>query len=268
LFRKLLLALTGVLLLGATRLAAVPGLVGFSGAPGTLGSCAIHCHGTIGGSILVSGFPVEYEPGDTYRINVSHHGGEAISNFNASVRRANDTPCEGALVPGPNLELYSSGTDSIGIHFSSANQDSGWFLWIAPAPGDDSVELYLSGMQGTSMAGLSTLVRLVAAKAPGGVAENPGKGTLPVRFELLNRLVRDYLILRWQSRGPQAVRIDVIEPSGRRVATLAAGAGSAGEEYRLWKPVSRQGGALAPGSYFAVLTAGTLRLTRRFTVIR
>jgi hypothetical protein len=268
LFRKLSLALTGVLLLGATRLAAVPGLVGFSGAPGTLGSCAIHCHGTTGGSILVSGFPGQYEPGDTYLINVSHHGGAAISNFNASVRKANDTPCAGAIVPGPNLELYSSGTDSIGIHFSSANQDSGSFFWIAPAPGGDSVELYLSGMQGTSTAGLSTLVRLVAAEAPGGVSENPGNRALPVRFELLNRLVRDYLVLRWQSRGPQTVRIDVIEPSGRRVALLAAGAGSAGEEYLLWKPVGRQGEALAPGSYFAVMTAGAARLTRRFTVVR
>jgi hypothetical protein len=247
---------------------ALPNLVGFSGAPGTAGSCALHCHGTSGGSILVSGFPGQYVPGDTYRVRISYHGGDAISNFNASVRRANDTPNAGAILPGPNLELYSAETDTVGIHFIAADQDSGWFLWIAPAPGFDSVELYLSGMQGTALEGPSTLIRLVAAESPGAVSENPGSNPVPVRFELLNRLVGDHLILRWQSPRAQTVRIKIIEPSGRRITTLLDGAQSDGEECLLWQPVDRQGGALAPGSYFAVLTAGSSRLTRRFTVVR
>lgn len=246
----------------------LPNLVGYSGAPGTGGSCAVHCHGSSGGSILVSGFPTEYVPGDTYEVRVNHHGGEAISNFNASVRRADDTPNAGGIIPGPSLELYSAETDTIGVHFVTADQDSGWFLWIAPGPGFGSVQLYLSGMQGATMDGLSTLVRLVATEGPGAVYEGTEAGAPAVRFELLNRLVRDYLILRWQSPGPQPVRVDIIESSGRRVVSVSAGAGSAGGECLLWQPVNRQGNTLVPGSYFAVLVAGNSRLTRRFTVVR
>jgi len=242
---------------------ALPGLVGYSGAPGTAGSCALHCHGSSGGSILVSGFPAEYVPGDTYRVRISHHGGEAISNLNASVRRANDTPNAGAIVPGPNMELYSAETDSVGVHFAIADQDSGWFLWIAPEPGLGNAGLYLSGMQGTSAHGLSTLIRLVAAEGPSSVEDGPRSGRASPWFEVVNRVATDYLILRWETPSLMPARIDIVGPAGRRAATLDCGT-ARGRQMLAWQPIDR----LAPGSYFAVLVAGSARLTRRFAVVR
>ncbi len=256
-----------LVLLWVARAVALPEYIGFSGAPGTHGSCALHCHGTSGGSILVTGFPTQWVPGDTYPVRIGHHSGDAISNFNASVRKANDTPCVGTFVPGPNLELYTSGTDSNALHFTVADQDTGSFLWIAPLTGPDSVELYLSGLQGTDPLGLSTLLRLVAVQAPSSVDDAHSRVGQPMQFEVLNRVVTDYLALRWQTPRPVPVRIEIIGPAGRRLATLDCGT-SDGPQSMVWQPLDRYGGSLTPGSYFAVLTTGTTRLTRKFTVIR
>jgi len=269
-----ILSLVCLLLWPVARAAATPDAVGFSGAPGTHGSCAVHCHGQLGGTIVVSGFPHVYVPSDTYLVHVAHNGGEPISNFNASVRQANDTPCAGTLVPGPNMELYSSGTDSIGIHFTVPDQDSGWFLWIAPDPGlcvTDTlgdVELYLSGMQGLTMDGLSTLVRLTATKSPTGWEEQPAPVRIPVRFELVNRVVADLLILRVRIPDCARARIAVLTSTGRRVAMIADGLETQGEQSIWWQPKDARGRTLAPGDYFAVLTAAGHRLFRRFTVVR
>jgi hypothetical protein len=251
----------------AARAPALPSLVGFSGAPGTGGSCAVHCHGSPGGSILVTGFPAQWVPGDTYPVLIGHHSGDAISNFNASVRKANDTPCVGVFVPGPNLELYTSGTDSNALHFATADQDTGSFLWIAPLAGPDSVELYLSGMQSTVMTGLSTLLRLIAVRTTGGIEADPFDTKASVQFEVLNRVVTDYLALRWQTPRSMPVRIEIIGPAGRRLATLDGGT-SEGRQSLVWQPLDRYGSPLTPDSYFAVLTAGTARLTRKFAVVR
>jgi len=255
-------------MLWAARAGALPEYIGFSGAPGTHGSCAVHCHGTSGGSILVTGFPAQWIPSDTYLVRIGHHSGNAISNFNASVRKANDTPCVGTFVPGPNLELYTSGTDSNALHFTVADQDTGSFLWIAPLSGPDSVELYLSGLQGTDPAGPSTLIRLIAVQAPSGIeAERPPVGR-SLQFAVLNRIVTDQLILRWRTGRPMPVRVDVLDLPGRRIATVSDDFSPDCEQYRFWQPTDRHGSPLTPGSYFAVLTAGASRLIRKFTVVR
>jgi hypothetical protein len=49
---------------------ALPGYIGYSGAPGTDGTCAGPCHGSGTGTIEVVGFPVAYEQGQTYVISV------------------------------------------------------------------------------------------------------------------------------------------------------------------------------------------------------
>jgi len=262
--RALLLTLV---CLGVSRIAAFPEYIGYSGAPGSLGSCAIHCHGSPGGNIWVTGFPAAYVAGDTYRVRIGHHNTDPISNFNASIRTANDTPCVGTVEPGPNLELYSDGTDSVAVHFTTANQDTGSFLWTAPESGPDSVELYFSGLQGSDPSGLSTLVRLIAVRTPGGIEFEPSGAAASLRFEVLNRVVTDYLAMRWQTPKPVPVRIEIISPAGRRLATLDCGT-SDGRQSLVWQPLDRYGSPLIPGSYFAVLTAGTARLTRRFTVVR
>jgi hypothetical protein len=43
---------------------------------------------------------------------------------------------------------------------------------------------------------------------------------------------------------------------------------SEGRQCLAWQPRDRYGRPLTPGGYFAVLTAGTARLVRKFTVVR
>jgi hypothetical protein len=241
---------------------ATPDLIGFSGAPGTHGSCAIHCHGTTGGTIVVSGFPSAYQPGDTYIVYVGHDGGSAISNFNASVRIGSGPGIAGALLHGLNTEAYSvPDAESVGVHFVAFNQDSGYFRWIAPGPGTGNVTLYLAGMQGPHITGPNTTIAQTAVESPVGIAD-ASPATMPA-LTLLNRIVTDYLVLQVDVPNDARAVLTVLSQTGSRVAVIQVPTGGQRQTI-LWQPVNARGRRLAPGSYFVSLSANHRRITRKF----
>jgi hypothetical protein len=239
---------------------------GYSGAPTSRGTCASTCHGSGGGTIAVTGFPTTYDPGAAYTVTVSHNGGSAIGNFNASVRNAANNQTAGTIAAGLNTSTYSITQEPNGVHFTSANQNSGSLAWTAPSPGVGDVKLYLAGLQGTSSSGHNTAIVLTATQN-GGVSELPGGLPSLPSLTLENRIVRDYLILKVVAPGRTDHEIRIIDHSGRRVATISIPATDAPQTI-IWEPVDDSGRRLTPGSYFAALSIASRRSIRKFIVAR
>lgn len=139
-----------LILLSFLILFAHPNFTGYSGAPGSKGTCASSCHGFPGGTIALSGFPSTYTPGQNYTLKVSHGSGGIIANFNASVRIGSGSTNAGVLSAGQNCATYNTAGETNGIHFSTESQDSGSFSWTAPDTSVGEVRLYLAGHQGTT----------------------------------------------------------------------------------------------------------------------
>src|SRR5512139_3091218 len=108
---------------------------GYSGAPGSGGTCAGECHGGSGGTIQAVGFPTAYTPGQSYVVSVVHRGGSSIANFNASVRIGSGSQTAGTITAGYLTATYSTGNEANGVHLSGRDQDSCTFNWQAPSPG-------------------------------------------------------------------------------------------------------------------------------------
>ena len=106
-------------LLPALQARAVPGYIGYSGAPGTHGSCAASCHGGSGGTIQVTGFPGSYVPNQAYTVTLSHNGGHAIAQFNGSCRIAAGSVNAGIISAGTNTATYYTSNETNGIHLSA-----------------------------------------------------------------------------------------------------------------------------------------------------
>jgi hypothetical protein len=260
---------TGIVLslLLCSALSAGTNYTGYSGAPLSRGTCASTCHGTTGGTIVVTGFPTVYDPGTVYRITVKHDGGSRIRNFNASVRSATSGLTAGTISTGLFTTTYNVAEEPNGVRLSVANQDSGIFNWTAPNPGVGDVNLYLAGLQGTSMSGPNTSIVLTATQNPTGIHEQPGAGGLLPSLTLESRVVRDYLILKVVAPGTGARRIRILNQSGRRVANISIPTGDAAQTI-IWEPADNSGRRLTPGSYFAALTISGQRMIRKFVITR
>jgi hypothetical protein len=160
------------------------GNTGYSGAPGSRGTCAGSCHGSSGGTVSVFGFPQSYTPNQQYLITVRKLSGSTISNFNASCRIGTGSTNAGTLATGTNTSTYNYASgETNGIHFTSANHDSGRFMWTAPAAGTGSVKLYVAAHQG-AYSGANTVITITAqeaASAPGPAsAPNPANSAINV----------------------------------------------------------------------------------------
>ncbi|MBN2464651.1 hypothetical protein JXD38_03375 [candidate division WOR-3 bacterium] len=138
----------GTLALFAAVALAPPFVIGYSGAPGTFGTCAGACHGSSGGTIEIVGFPAAYEAGQSYIVSVVHRGGLTINNFNASVRVGSGSTNAGTITAGYQTEVYSAYGETNGVHLSSENQDSCTFNWQEPDPAVGDLKLYVAGLQG------------------------------------------------------------------------------------------------------------------------
>ena len=157
------LKLALLLILSPTIIFAHSSFTGYSGAPGSKGTCASTCHGTSGGTIEISGFPNNYVPGQTYTVNISHNGGDPIRNFNASTRLGTSTTIGGLLSAGFNTEVYSTFEEQNGVHLASTNLDNGTFEWTAPEAGSGAINLYVAGLQG-GFTGVNTALTLTATE--------------------------------------------------------------------------------------------------------
>lgn len=136
---------------------------GYSGAPGRQ-RCASSCHGGTAGTIVVSGFPTAYQPGQTYTIVVAHNGGSRIVNFNATTRIGSTTTVAGTFATVTNTTLYT-GADG-GVYANPHGIDTAVFRWTAPAAGAGVVNFYCAGFQGTTTSpnGQSTFITLNATE--------------------------------------------------------------------------------------------------------
>jgi hypothetical protein len=240
---------------------------GYSGAPGSRGTCASSCHGSGAGTIVVTGFPTVYDPGSAYTIVVTHQGGSPISNFNSSVRVGAGPHTAGTIAAGFGTSTYAVNPEEpSGVHFTDANQDSGTFNWTAPDSGVGDVKLYLAGLQG-DMGGPNTAVALTATQNPSSVREEPDVRSLRPSLVLANRVVTDYLLLQVSIPGTNRAQLRIHNQWGGRVASIDL-ASAEGVQAILWEPNDSHGRRLAPGSHFVSLFANGRRLTRKFAFMQ
>ncbi len=178
---------TAILLLIATTLpiTAFPhtNYTGYSGAPGSNGTCTSSCHDQFSftPTVTVTGFPEIYEPGQQYTISVGHTSGSSINQFNASVRIGTGSDIAGLISAGDGTQTYDTPNETNGVRWSSANSDSGDFIWTAPDPWTGEVRLYWAGLQGTRSNGADTQVVLISYEYNTGVEFIPGS---PGRYSL------------------------------------------------------------------------------------
>jgi len=236
---------------------------GYSGAPGTTGTCAGSCHGSGVGTITVSGFPTTYAPGQAYEVTVAHSGGSSIENFNASVRVGTGPTNAGTITAGTNTAVYSVSGETNGVHFGTPGQASGTFTWTAPSPSVGTVTLYLAGHQGATSGGPNTEIVLTADGA--GVAETEAR-LAPPSFRLEQNVVTSHLVLRIDNpRAPARIRI--IDRNGRVVSRRVVAAGS--NQAVVVPLVNSRGQKLAAGSYYATFSMpGTYRVGKFSVVTR
>lgn len=238
--------------------------VGYSGAPGTLGQCAASCHGTLDGSITVSGFPAEYVPGLAYTVTLGHDSGPALWNFNASVRVGTGAQTAGLITPGLYTETYVVATESNGVHMPTYGHDSCTFVWTAPDPGVGDVRLYVAGHQDHTNGPNTTLV-LVSGQSSGVGSQKPEPGAA-FAFDLQPSIVSGRLILRlkWQVSSP--VRVRITDGSGRVIAALTVPGGAPARQVVTWQPLDRSGRRLAAGVYYVRADLAGSRLLRKFVI--
>jgi len=241
-----------------------PTYVGYSGAPGSRGTCASTCHGGSGGTITVSGFPTAYEPGQSYELTVRHTSGSTISNFNCSIRIASNSAIAGTITAGLNSATYTHGQEALGVHLSSSNKDSCKFTWTAPSPGVGDVKLYLAGLQGSSTGGPNTAIVLTASQLT-GLAEGESGRLGHIQLVLAPSIVTRTLV-QWVWSPDRDARLTVLDASGRVVSRVRIGQTVTAPRRVVWQTKDRAGRPLAGGAYLAVLETSDERLCRRFIV--
>lgn len=236
--------------------------IGYSGAPGTAGRCASSCHGTTGGTIIVSGFPTQYTPGQVYTVSISHNGGSTIRQFNGSVRVGIGSQNAGTIAAGTNTVTYNTTGETNGIHLSTTNLDNASFQWTAPQPGTGSVNLYLAGHQG-STSGANTDLVLTAAEMTSAIDEEPN---LPVKFVVLNNYPNPFnpqTNIRFEIPNSGHVSLDIFDIQGKKVASLFDGSSEAGQHDIVWNATSRPSGI-----YFCRLTTENETISRLITLLK
>jgi hypothetical protein len=238
--------------------------VGYSGAPGTLGQCAASCHGTLDGTITVSGFPAEYAPGQAYTVTLGHDSGPTLWNFNASVRVGLGAQTAGLITPALYTETYVVATESNGVHMPTYDHDSCTFIWTAPDPGVGDVRLYVAGHQDHTDGPNTTLV-LGSGQLNGVSGPTPGPGAFSA-FDLQPSIVSGRLVLRLKGQAGTPVRVRITDGSGRVIATLAVPGGAPAMQVVTWRPLDRSGRRLAAGVYYARADLAGNRLLRKFVI--
>jgi hypothetical protein len=238
--------------------------VGYSGAPGTHGQCAASCHGTLDGTITVSGFPTEYAPGQTYTVTLGHDSGPALWNFNASVRVGTGPQTAGLIAPGLYTETYVVASESNGVHMSTCDHDSCTFTWTAPDPGVGDVRLYVAGHQNHTNGPNTTLV-LVSGQLT-GVRSRKSNDRVHAHFDVQPTVASGRLSFRFGGHASSPHMVRVTDVSGRLLATLAVSGCTSGEQVALWQPLDRQGCPLAAGVYYARADLDGSRFLRKFVV--
>ena len=211
-----------------------PTYVGYSGAPGSNGTCASSCHGSPGGTIRISGFPEGYIPGHTYTITISHDGGNTIKQFNGSCRIADGARNAGVISAGSNTQTYNVYNETNGIHFLSTDRDSGTFYWETPPPGTGEVRLYIAGHQGSRSGPNSTIV---LASTEQTTAIDDEILSMPDRYYIFQNYPNPFnaaTTIVYSIPEPSKVTVEIYDILGRKVETLVQGEQPAGYHQVVW----------------------------------
>ena len=255
-------ALICILLLGVSAFAHTS-YTGYSSAPGSRGSCASSCHGSSGGTIQISGFPEQYEPGQTYTITISHAGGNSIRQFNGSCRLGTGSQNAGEIAGGTNTVTYNTSGETNGVHFLSSNLDSGTFDWTAPADGASEVRLYIAGLQG-NYGGQNTELQLVADELVTGIDEK--SPSTPLSYSLADNYPNPFnasTTIGFELPVQSQVVMDIFDVTGRKVATLFNGIEPAGYHRLTWSP-----GDVSSGVYFYRLQTGEYSESKKLIFLK
>jgi hypothetical protein len=221
------------LLLISTLTFAHANYTGYSGAPGSKGTCASSCHGGSGGTITVTGFPATYQPMTTYTIVVAHNGGSPIVNFNASTRLGSSTSTAGTFTAGTNAATYSVTAEN-GVHASGNNVDNITFQWTSPSSATNQVTLYVAGLQG-NVNGANSEISLTANPASTSAVNDPGG--LPSSFNLSQNYPNPFnptTSINFNIPVKSFITLKIFDISGKEVATLFNGEKDAGTYQVQW----------------------------------
>ncbi len=243
--------------------------IGYSGAPGSDGSCAATCHGSAGGTIEVSGFPSEYTPGQTYSIAVTHNGGNAIEQFNGSCRVGNGSVNAGVIESGTNTVTYSTTGETNGVHFTSTDQDSGTFDWTAPSSQTGNVKLYVAGLQGNK-SGPNTQLILESSELVTDVREDGSPG-VPKYYKLSNNFPNPFnptTSIGFDLPRRSRVTIEIFNLLGQRIARLTDEEYPAGSHRVTWNGTSSDGQSVPTGIYLYRLEAGDFIETKKMVLLK
>jgi len=214
---------------------------GYSGAPGSSGSCAASCHGSSGGTIQVSGFPEQFTEGQTYTITITHSGGSSIRQFNGSCRAGSGSVNAGVISAGSNTSTYTRPNETNGIHLSSTNQNSATFNWTAPTDTTSEARLYIAGLQG-GYSGQNTNLVLISTRDQVGIKDEP---EIPDSYAILSNYpnpfnARTNIVFNLPISSD--VRLDIYNANGQIVESFVEGFLEAGRHSIAWNAYSYPSG--------------------------
>jgi hypothetical protein len=265
---KVLFATT-VTILSVQRAEAHASYTGYSGAPGRQ-SCSISCHdrSSFNPTILVTGFPQLYIPGQQYTIAVAHNGGTTIKQFNCSIRVGTGSTNAGVISSGTSTSIYNTSGETNGVHFSASDKNSGNFVWTAPASGTGTVRLYWAGLQGNLSSGADTQVVLMSSEVMTGVDENT---VLPENLSLAQNYPNPFnaeTIIEFSLGKPGHVDLSISNILGQNIYDWSGDFDKAGTASILWNGKAHDGVDMPSGVYFYQLRTSESRLTRQMMILR
>ena len=251
-----------LLLIAASCVFAHATYTGYSGAPGSNGTCASSCHGSTGGTLVLNGAPAVYEPLKTYTLVVKHNGGSKITNLNISTRKGTITAVAGTLAAGTGAVAYSVSGGEAGVHCSTTNFDSLGAQWTAPAAGTGPVKIFVAGIQGGHSGQNSTVVATISESTMGvsDLSISPGSFALAQNYP---NPFNPSTTIRFTLPTQQRVVLRVHDMAGRQVAMLADGEFPAGEHDLVWNAAG-----IPSGSYVCTLTSGSKSISKSLVLLK
>ncbi len=231
--------------------------VGYSGAPGSKGTCATSCHGSAGGTVQISGFPAAYAPDSVYTVSVTHNGGATIRQFNGSCRIGTGSQNAGAITAGTNTTTYVATGETNGVHLTTADLNAATFVWTAPHAGAGGVTLYVGGHQGT-YSGANTTIVLTATEQITGIDGGAAAGSAA------RSLIHNYpnpfpaqTVIEYAVPQATSVLLEIYNAAGRRIEFREMQQ-RPGRAQFTWNA-----SAYPAGAYFCKVRAGTVMETKK-----
>jgi len=255
--------------LNSIVLASTP-YIGWSGAPGSRGACSVTCHYRqhFTPSVIITGFPEQYVPGQTYSVEISRGGDSVIKNFNASIRIGAGSENGGTIEAGTNTATYYHSQEANGVHWLGSSQASGTFNWIAPESGTGEVRLYYAGLQGSLSNGSSCDTTLISQELITSV-ENTHQ--VPQLFELQQNYPNPFngeTIIKARISEIGKYKLVISNISGQIVHEQNLNIDNPGIVRINWNSKGQSGKMAPSGVYFYTLRGSNSSQTKKMLLLR